>query len=163
MEILGVVVSTIGVGKMKNNLIFYRELSILCIRDRVVVTVLSNFEWEAALKDSAFWWVTCFIHALVFLISLLKRNLWWYWEWKTFEGRIWPFFMMSKNWNLFSLFAIFLNKKFFFLYGDGINNIFHNIWKISQALKIKHRNSNFETSLYYMQTNNTFIIWTREF
>ena len=149
--------------KWRTTYYFIENSAYFVFEIELLLTVLPNFEREAALKDSPFWWVTCFIHALVFLISLLKRNLWWYWKWQTFEGKIWPFFMMSKNWNLFSLFAIFFNKKIFFLHGDGINNIFHNIWKISQALKIKHSNSNFETGLYYMQINNTYIIWTREF
>ena len=149
--------------KWRTTYYFIENSAYFVFEIELLLTVLSNFEREAALKDSAFWWETCFIHALVFLISILKRNLWWYWKWQTFEGKIWPFFMISKNWNLFSLFAIFFNKKIFFLYGDGINNIFHNIWMISQALKIKHSNSNFETGLYYMQINNTYIIWTREF
>ena len=148
--------------KWRTTYYFIENSAYFVFEIKLLLTVLSNFEREAALKES-FWWVTCFIHALVFLISLLKRNLWWYWKWQTSEGKIWPFFMMSKNWNLFSLFAIFFNKKIFFLHGDGINNIFHNIWQISQALKIKHSNSNFETGLYYMQINNTYIIWTREF
>ena len=148
--------------KWRTTYYFIENSAYFVFEIELLLTVLSNFEREGALKDS-FWWLTCFIHALVFLISLLKRNLWWYWKWQTSEGKIWPFFMMSKNWNLFSLFAIFFNKKIFFLHGDGINNIFHNIWQISQALKIKHSNSNFETGLYYMQINNTYIIWTREF
>ena len=37
MEIVGVVACTIRVMKMKEHLSFCRELSILCIEDRVVV------------------------------------------------------------------------------------------------------------------------------
>ena len=28
------------------------------------------------------------LHALMFPISLLKTNLWWYWKWQTFDGKI---------------------------------------------------------------------------
>ena len=37
MEIVEVVVYTIRFAKMKEHLLFYRELSVLCIGDRVVV------------------------------------------------------------------------------------------------------------------------------
>ena len=37
LEIVEVVVFSIGVVEMKKQLLFYRELSILCIGDRVVV------------------------------------------------------------------------------------------------------------------------------
>ena len=37
MEIVEVVVCTIRVVKMKEHLLFYRELCILCIGDRVIV------------------------------------------------------------------------------------------------------------------------------
>ena len=43
-----------------------------------------------------------YLHALMFPISLLKRNLWSHWKWQTFEGKIRPFFMTSKNRDLFS-------------------------------------------------------------
>ena len=48
------VACTSSVVKMKEYLPFCRELSTLCIEDRVVVHVLSNFEREAALKGSDF-------------------------------------------------------------------------------------------------------------
>ena len=40
--------------KIKEHLPFCKEISTLCIEDRVVVKVLSNLEGEAALGDSAF-------------------------------------------------------------------------------------------------------------
>ena len=43
------------------------------------------------------------LHVIIFPISLLKRNMWSYWKWLTFEGNIWSFFIRSnKNRNLFS-------------------------------------------------------------
>ena len=53
MEIVEAVVCTIRFFKMKDHLLFYREFSILYIGERVVVGLLSNFEREAALIDSA--------------------------------------------------------------------------------------------------------------
>ena len=54
VEILGMVVCTSEVIKMKEHLPFCRKLSILCIESRVVVTTLSNFERETAHRDPAF-------------------------------------------------------------------------------------------------------------
>ena len=54
MEIVGVVVCTSRFVKMKKHLPFCREFRTLYNEDRVVLTVLSNFEQEAALKNSAF-------------------------------------------------------------------------------------------------------------
>ena len=41
------------------------------------------------------------LQLLMFPIALLKRSLWSYWKWQTFEGKIWPFFMTCKNRDLF--------------------------------------------------------------
>ena len=49
VEVVEVVVCTIRVVKIKEHLLFYRELSIVCFGDRVVRLI------ESALKDSAFW------------------------------------------------------------------------------------------------------------
>ena len=38
---------------------------------------------------------TQFLHVLMFPVPLLKRNLWSYWKWKTFEIKFWPFFMIA--------------------------------------------------------------------
>ena len=51
-EIEGVVVCTSRVVKMKEHLRFCGEFSILCIE--FLLTMLSNIEREAVLKDSAF-------------------------------------------------------------------------------------------------------------
>ena len=37
------------------------------------------------------------LHVLMFPVSLPKQNLWSYWKWQTFEEKIWPFFMTTKN------------------------------------------------------------------
>ena len=37
---------------------------------------------------------TQFLQVLMFPVPLLKRNLWSYWKWKTFEIKFWPFFMI---------------------------------------------------------------------
>ena len=52
-DVVGVVVCTVRVMKMKENLPFYREPSILCTGIELLLTALSRFEREAALKDSA--------------------------------------------------------------------------------------------------------------
>ena len=57
------------------------------------------------------------LHVLMFPISVLKINLWSYWEWQTFEEKFWSFFMMSKNAFIFlikHLFLIFVNNDIFF-------------------------------------------------
>ena len=46
------------------------------------------------------------------------------------------------------------------IYRDGIENIFHNIWRIFRIAKLKYSNSNFWTDVYYVLTNNTHIICT---
>ena len=47
-----------------------------------------------------------------------KKNLWSYWKWQTSEGTTWPFFMTSKNKDLYSFqhicFLYLLSRKFFF-------------------------------------------------
>ena len=48
------VVCTITVVKMKRHLLFYRELSIIYIGIELLLTMLSNFEREVVLNDSAF-------------------------------------------------------------------------------------------------------------
>ena len=66
VEIVALVVCTSRVVKMKEHLPFCREFSILCIEDRVVANfMLSNFEREEALKDSAFRWVACLTHKVL--------------------------------------------------------------------------------------------------
>ena len=42
------------------------------------------------------------LHVLMFPISLLKRNLWSYWKWQSFNEKIWPIFIPPKNRGLFS-------------------------------------------------------------
>ena len=54
MQIVGVVVCTNRIVKMKEHLSFFREFSILFIEDRAAVDRLSNFEKESILKESAF-------------------------------------------------------------------------------------------------------------
>ena len=54
-----------------------------------------NLNWVSFCRRSP-------LHVLMFPISLLKRNLWSYWKWQTFEEKIWPFFMTSKTRDLFS-------------------------------------------------------------
>ena len=51
METVGVVVCTSGVVKIREQVPFFREFSILFIED--ILTMLLNFEGEAALKYSA--------------------------------------------------------------------------------------------------------------
>ena len=55
-----------------------------------------------------------FLYALMFLVSLLKKNLWPYWKLQTFEGKIWYFFTTSqKKKKKPRLFLIFVNKEIF--------------------------------------------------
>ena len=53
-EIAGVVVCISRGVKMKEHLPFCKEISILCIKNKVVLTVFSNIDKEAVLKDSVF-------------------------------------------------------------------------------------------------------------
>ena len=50
VEIVALVVLT----RMKQHVPFCRELSMVCMRIEFLLTMLSNFEREAALKDSVF-------------------------------------------------------------------------------------------------------------
>ena len=63
------------------------------------------------------------------------------------------------------LLLIFVNKKFFFqkYIEIELKIFFRNIWRMFQMAKIKYSNSNFRTKLYYMQINNTYIMWIKEF
>ena len=54
MQIVGVVVCTNRIVKMKEHLSFFREFSILFIEDRAAVDRLSKFKKESILKESAF-------------------------------------------------------------------------------------------------------------
>ena len=59
------VICTSRVAKIKEHLPFCKEFSILCIEDRLLLTVLYNFKREAALKDSTFSWVACLTHKVL--------------------------------------------------------------------------------------------------
>ena len=75
VEIIALVVCSNRVVKMNEHLPFFREFSILCIEDRVVVDHLSNFEKEVALKDSTFWWIVCLVHKLLLSVCSLIITL----------------------------------------------------------------------------------------
>ena len=64
VDIIGVVVCTSRVVKMKEHLPFCRQFSIV-LKKELLLTVLSNFERESALKDSAFSWVACLTHKVL--------------------------------------------------------------------------------------------------
>ena len=53
-EILGVVVCAIRVVKMKEHLLFVKNSGYFVFKIDLLITVLSNFERKAAIKDSAF-------------------------------------------------------------------------------------------------------------
>ena len=72
MDIVGVVVCTSGVVKMRNNLPFCWEFSMLCINKDLLLTILSNFEREAA---QHFWWVASLTHKVTWYEYSLKINL----------------------------------------------------------------------------------------
>ena len=61
-EILGVVVCTIRVVKMKEHLPFVKNSGYFVFKIDLLITVLSNLERKAAIKDSAFRWVACLTH-----------------------------------------------------------------------------------------------------
>ena len=58
------------------------------------------------------------LQLLLFPVFLLKSNLLLYRKWKTFEGKIWPFFMTSKRYRFIFLVThllfIFVDKEIFF-------------------------------------------------
>ena len=68
----------------------------------------------------------------MFPISLLKRKLWSYWKWQTFEWKIWPFFITSKIETYFphNTFVSYIWNFFSRIYRDRIKNNFQNIWRI---------------------------------
>ena len=103
VEIVVGAVSTIRVLKMKEYLPFCTEFSILCIEDRVVLTVLSNFERERLLKTQLFYWVVCLTHKVLWSAHSLIINLigsawhmgwylqyfWWRLiEWDSVDGKV---------------------------------------------------------------------------
>ena len=63
---------------MKEYLPFSRRFRTLCIEVRVLMTVLSNLEREAALKDSAFWWVAYLTYILIINLIGLAWHMVWY-------------------------------------------------------------------------------------
>ena len=85
-----------------------------------------------------------------------------------FAGKILAIFLDVKkfaSWRQKThLLLIFVNKKNFFqkYIEIELKIFFHNIWRMFQMAKIKYSNSNFRTKLYYMQINNTYIMWIKE-
>ena len=75
VEITSLVVCSSRVVKMKEHLPFCREFSILCIEDELLLTILSNFEREVALKDPVFWWVVFLVHKLLWSVYRLIITL----------------------------------------------------------------------------------------
>ena len=59
MEIAGVIVSTSRAVKMKESYHSVENPEYLILTIDLLLTVLSNFETEVALKDSAFLWEAC--------------------------------------------------------------------------------------------------------
>ena len=106
------------------------------------------------------------LQPLMFFISLVKRNLWACLKWPISERNMGIFRGVKKK-DLFFLtrhfFLHLLTRKFFSrLYKEEIKNNFHNNWRVFQIVKITHSICNLQARLYYMQINNTYIIWTKE-
>ena len=90
------VVYTSRVVKMKDITYHFVENSAYLIFNiELLFTILCNFGRDAALKDSAFWWVTCLIHKvlwyayslIIFLTGLACHVVWYilYWWWRLVE------------------------------------------------------------------------------
>ena len=100
------------------------------------------------------------LHSLMFPISLLEEN-------DNFGRKNLVFFHDAKRNRFISfithLLLIFVNIAFFSrIDRDGIKKFLHNIWRIFRIVKIRHSNNIFETGVYHMQENSTYIIWTKE-
>ena len=67
----------------------------------------------------------------MFPISLQKMSLWSYWKWQTFEDKIWPFFVTSKNrevyfpYNMFVSYNCWQGNFYSKIYRNGIKNDTH--------------------------------------
>ena len=74
---------------MKEHLPFCSELSILCIEE-LLLTVLSNFERQAPLKDSALWWIVCLTPKVLRPVYSLMVNLFgWVWHMVCYIQYLW--------------------------------------------------------------------------
>ena len=53
---------------------FAENLAYFVLRIELLLTVLSNIEREAALKDSVFWWVACLTDKVLWSLNSLILN-----------------------------------------------------------------------------------------
>ena len=63
------------VVKMKHHLLFCREFSKLCIEDWPLYCCWPCHLIEAAIEDSAFWWLLCLNHNVLRTVNSLTINL----------------------------------------------------------------------------------------
>ena len=106
--------------KWRSTYHFVENSAYFALKIESLLTMLSNFEREAALKGSAFWWVTCLIHKVLWYVYSLIVNLtgltlhmvwyiqylWWLlvqWSWtkqrnrwRTWRGLCWREFQLAK-------------------------------------------------------------------
>ena len=105
----------VGLWKRRNTYHFVENSAYFMLKTELLLTILSNFEREVAFKDSAFWWVACLTHKVLWSAYSLLTNLhmsgyiqylWWLvvewfrtkeriW-WKTWWGLCWRGFQLAK-------------------------------------------------------------------
>ena len=70
VEIIALVVCSSRVVKVKEHH-FVENPAYVLLKIELLLTMLSNFEREVDLKNSAFWWVVCFVYKLLWSVYSL--------------------------------------------------------------------------------------------
>ena len=93
VEILGWLYAQLGLWKWRNTYDFLENAAHLVLKIELLLTVLLRFERQAAIRNSAFWWVACLTHkAFSYLYSLILNligldwHIFWYIQ---YLGDIW--------------------------------------------------------------------------
>ena len=73
-----------GLRKWRSTYHFAEYSTYFVLKIELLLTMLPNFEREAALKDSAFWWVACLAHRVLWSVHNWWRT-WWRLCWKGFQ------------------------------------------------------------------------------
>ena len=65
----------VGLWKLRSSYHFVEISAYFVLKIKLQFTMLSNFERETTLKNSAFWWVACLTHEFLWSVYSLIRNL----------------------------------------------------------------------------------------
>ena len=65
----------IGLWKWRSTYHFVKNSAYSVLKIELLLTMLFNFDGEVSLKDSAFWWVACLTHKVLWSVYSLIINL----------------------------------------------------------------------------------------